>query len=238
MDIYQDKPLSVQNKKFILDSKCQETLDNKPLFCCPSPKPTTTPATTTEAIIETTTVFKGSKLIFIFVQFFTPYFFTAGASCKNPQNKNGVCVKFRECPKLFQIFQNTPISPKNRELLRKSQCAFKDKVAYVCCVEEDEVTTLAPVETTTPEGTEPDWLKTLKQKVPEAPDCGNDAEGRIFGGSATEIDEFSWTVLLEYKKREFVQFFFEIIDNRFLLNLVKSMWQFYITGTIDLIFLT
>ena len=140
------------------------------------------------------------------LQLFYFVFLTAGASCKNPQNKNGVCIKFRECPKLFQIFQSTPISPKNRELLRRSQCAFKDNVAYVCCVQEDEVTTQAPIETTTLKGTDPDWLKTLKQKVPQAPECGNDAENRIFGGNVTEINEFGWTVLLEYKKSELVQY--------------------------------
>lgn len=60
------------------------------------------------------------------------------------------------------------------------------------------------VETSTvAEDTEPQWLISLREKVPQPPYCGADvATDKIFGGDVTEINEFGWTVLLEYEKRE------------------------------------
>jgi uncharacterized phage protein gp47/JayE len=51
--------------------------------------------------------------------------------------------------------------------------------------------------------TEPEWLKQLKTKVPQPPQCGADVQYRIFGGTVTNLGEFPWAVLLEYDKREF-----------------------------------
>jgi hypothetical protein len=129
----------------------------------------------------------------------------AGQSCTSPENKEGTCIKFKDCPKLFKLGTTKPISPKNREFLRKSQCAFMNRIPYVCCVQDDEPATEAPEpETTTvaPQDTEPEWLKQLKTKVPQPPHCGADAQDRIFGGTVTDVGEFPWAVLLEYDKRE------------------------------------
>lgn len=113
------------------------------------------------------------------------------------------------------MLDTRPISSEVKTFLRRSQCEFKDKIPYVCCAnDEDEE---SPAETTTTESAvieeedtttavsekaEPEWLKALKAKVPKPPVCGYDAQDRIFGGKVTEIKEFPWAVLLEYKKRK------------------------------------
>ena len=52
----------------------------------------------------------------------------------------------------------------------------------------------------TTENSEPNWLKLLKQKVPQPTICGDANDIRIFHGKKTDIDQFPWTVLLEYRK--------------------------------------
>jgi hypothetical protein len=39
--------------------------------------------------------------------------------------------------------------------------------------------------------------------LPKPPNCGVDAENRIFGGTTTELSEFPWFALLKYTRREF-----------------------------------
>jgi hypothetical protein len=46
------------------------------------------------------------------------------------------------------------------------------------------------------------WLDSLKRKVPQAPNCGQSMQYRIMGGKQTEINEYPWTVLLEYEDCE------------------------------------
>lgn len=89
-------------------------------------------------------------------------------------------------------------------------------VPHVCCsngvppvVGGKNVTTEASTSTTenisieTAEEPIPEWIESLKKKLPS--ECGKDVKSdRIFGGKVTDIDEFPWTVLLEYLKREFL----------------------------------
>lgn len=46
--------------------------------------------------------------------------------------------------------------------------------------------------------TAPEWLNNLIHKLPSPPTCGFDLQNKIVGGDKTEINEFSWAVLLEY----------------------------------------
>lgn len=101
-----------------------------------------------------------------------------------------------------------PISPENRQFLKESQCGYSNRIPYVCCANDDEkeevtpvVTTMAPIEEVETAAPEPDWLKDLKEKLPQPPLCGKDAQDRIFGGSETELAEFPWIVLLHFDKR-------------------------------------
>lgn len=133
-------------------------------------------------------------------------FIEGNKPCKNPLQESGTCIKLKDCHKVFKMLEKKPISPRNRQFLKSSQCGFKE-VPYVCCAHNEvnggnfeETTTKKPLEV--PRNSEPQWLKALKEKVPQSPHCGFDSIDRIFGGKETEIDEFPWLVLVEYKKRE------------------------------------
>lgn len=97
-----------------------------------------------------------------------------------------------------------PISPENRQFLRRSQCGFANKIPYVCCADDPTLDILVnknSVESTTPASI-PGWLEKLHQLLPRPALCGLDAQNRIFGGTDTEITEFPWSVLLEFTKRK------------------------------------
>jgi hypothetical protein len=62
-------------------------------------------------------------------------------------------------------------------------------------------TTLAPGATTTPRII-PEWLLSLRQKVPQSPDCGVQATVRIFGGKKVDVPFHPWSVLLKMSNNE------------------------------------
>lgn len=90
-----------------------------------------------------------------------------------------------------------PLSSETRSFLKKSQCGFINRVPYVCCSENVQPINV-PVPA--PKRPLPDWYFKLKSKLPHSPKCGRNAQDRIFGGTEVDLDEFPWTVLLEYKK--------------------------------------
>lgn len=55
---------------------------------------------------------------------------------------------------------------------------------------------------TTLEDEEPEWLRSLKEKVPQSPDCGVEADDRVYGGKEADFRQFSWMVLLQFLKRK------------------------------------
>lgn len=92
-----------------------------------------------------------------------------------------------------------PVSSETRSFLKKSQCGFLNRVPYVCCSKNVQPIRLS---IPAPQKPMPNWYKKLKAKLPQSPQCGRDVQDRIFGGKETDIDEFPWMVLLEYKKRK------------------------------------
>lgn len=123
--------------------------------------------------------------------------------CKDPSNNSGTCIKFKSCPRLLAMIEQKPLSPTNRQFLKASQCGFKDESAYVCCSDDLEIaTTASPIidepKNETIKHTE--WYKKLIKNFPSPSECGLDVQDRIFGGIQTEIDEYPWTVQLEFLK--------------------------------------
>lgn len=124
--------------------------------------------------------------------------------CIDPAEKNGTCIDLKSCHHLSAMFNKKPISPENRSFLRRSQCGFRFSSPYVCCAEIVETATadqtLKP-EPSNEASEENKLFKLLKNKFPQPPECGQGpANDRIFGGQETEIDEFPWTVQLEFLK--------------------------------------
>jgi hypothetical protein len=141
------------------------------------------------------------------------------------------------------MFKAKPISIENKQFLRNAQCAFVDGVPYVCCAEQKIGSTQRPpvtktekiltstqpaivTETTTEEPEEeeedetPEWLLSLKNKVPAAPECGIQFTDRIFGGEKVYAPELPWTVLVEVKNETNKKFHCggSIINSRYVVT--------------------
>jgi len=100
------------------------------------------------------------------------------ATCRTPNNQNGICLPIQSCPSLYQLLQKDTLFPKERNFLLRSQCSSKQQ-AYVCC---------------------PD-TKNEGPLLPEPGVCGVDSNSdRILNGQITAIDEFPWMALIEYSK--------------------------------------
>lgn len=105
-------------------------------------------------------------------------------NCTTPNDLNGTCKPIASCPSLNKLFKTSPQTMTSQQFLSSSRC--EGSSTNFCCpneVLEDEA-------------------KKLKEILSQPPACGQDAPNRIFGGQETEINEFPWTVLLNYKKCE------------------------------------
>lgn len=99
-------------------------------------------------------------------------------SCQSPNDKQGVCLKPRDCQAILSMMTMTPRTQEIIAFLKNSNkvCGKKDGVPLVCCES-----------------------LTLREKFPGPPECGIDGgSDRVFGGNTTKIDEFPWLALLVY----------------------------------------
>lgn len=111
--------------------------------------------------------------------------------CTTPDQIRGSCIPLNSCTRLYNIIAATPLSNSNRVFLQQSQCGYAGGQVLVCC---------APVATPAGGGNGANLL-------PQPGVCGTGTEDRILGGTATNIDEFPWMVLLEFTKRLFNKLF-------------------------------
>ncbi|XP_028901451.1 serine protease easter isoform X2 [Zeugodacus cucurbitae] len=97
--------------------------------------------------------------------------------CDTPNSKKGRCISIHECDSLLELVKED-LTANDRNYLTKSVCDQRNQ--KVCC---------------------PDPPKGSRGELPLPPNCGKiPLTGRIFGGTATDIDEFPWTALLKYSK--------------------------------------
>lgn len=135
-----------------------------------------------------------------------------GTTCKSPDNVEGSCTVLKECPRLKQMMEVSRRFPLQREFLQKSLCKYVGKKAFVCCTADDYNVSRSDIPNFVDNSKSainhhPEWLVKLKEKVPESPECGYSLEERIFGGYDAAINEFPWTVLIEYRKCKKINFF-------------------------------
>lgn len=137
-------------------------------------------------IVVIVAVFVGEKSVYCF------------GECVTPGFVDGECNYLRHCPSLFVILKRNPLSNNDREYLKKSQCGWFREQPLVCCPFQKVV------RPTFPPSQAPDYPKVNDEHtdlLPAIGECGkNPADDRIFGGTVTAIDEFPWTVLLQYAK--------------------------------------
>lgn len=102
--------------------------------------------------------------------------------CSNPNGQSGLCVPLRGCRPLKEIYTKPVVSLEESTFLTNSRCGMDGRVPLVCCVTPDLATaTSAPPKTT-------------------VESCGVDYSERIFGGNVTDLDEFPWTALIQYRR--------------------------------------
>lgn len=99
-------------------------------------------------------------------------------------------------------------SPSDRQFLQMSQCdnGF-GRTPHVCCTEDTGFTTTTSQTTTERTDTRPvpstpgDGSGLV---LPSPPECGRESLGnKIYGGDATALSEFQWTVLLGYRSGKY-----------------------------------
>lgn len=199
-NLFLNKPISPQNRELIIRSQCATQKDIH-YVCCPQSKAYEKKAETPATV------------------FSSPWNHDpTNEPCTDPFLLPGKCVQFKTCKKLYDIFNTTePLLAKDRHILRVSQCGFYKKTPYVCCSPEfsknSEVpSTQTPMPTYNESIQIPTWLGFLRKSLPRPPYCGKDSRDKIFGGKETELDEFPWTVLLEFDKCMFRYKFSKSLD--------------------------
>ncbi|XP_064550791.1 spaetzle-processing enzyme-like [Drosophila montana] len=129
-------------------------------------------------------------------------------SCETKGTKeHGLCIHIRNCPFLYEILNISQSTPEQRQLLSDSQCGLDNtrqsglvQRILVCCPDSKRRMQSADTATGTPvenrSGGEPDPSNVL----PSIGTCGILFSNRIIGGTKTQLFEFPWMALLQYKK--------------------------------------
>ncbi|KAK3909564.1 Serine protease easter [Frankliniella fusca] len=135
-----------------------------------------------------------------------------GEACQTPDDKPGSCIPVTHCPPLVALLQNKPVSRENVAFLRNSQCGFQMNIPLVCCPKTvDRVPNRPhpprpqpqprPTPAPRPQPGRPTGGDVVHRNLHLLPtaDCGVQTSERIFGGNETEIGEFPWMALLQYR---------------------------------------
>jgi len=124
-------------------------------------------------------------------------------SCNTPKRELGQCITIRQCPDLLHLLDRRPLSAKNADYLKRSQCGFEGLDPIVCCPLKSDTGVTQP---TVPDSKHPSKDEGTKHEsvtsdiLPSTEICGIFTQDRIFGGEATSLDEFPWMALIEYQK--------------------------------------
>lgn len=127
--------------------------------------------------------------------------------CTTADGTYGECVFVNACPKIIQLLQKRPLWSNERDYLRRSQCGWSGNSAKVCC----EARTTPAVAASTPKN----------NLFPKPGECGIQGADRILDGTPTQLDEFPWMALLQYRN-SYQQTTFAcggtLINNRYILT--------------------
>ncbi|EDW43356.1 GM26518 [Drosophila sechellia] len=126
---------------------------------------------------------------------------TFGSCTPQESDERGQCIHITSCPFLAELLATEPQTPAQLLLLSKSQCGLDNRAegqlnsTLVCCPRSKRIDVEEP---------EPSHLPGNDQQpgnvLPGNDVCGFHFADRIFGGTNTSIWEFSWMVLLQYRK--------------------------------------
>ncbi|XP_058823601.1 CLIP domain-containing serine protease B4-like isoform X1 [Topomyia yanbarensis] len=101
--------------------------------------------------------------------------------CINPVGDSGLCVFLRECQPLVDIYNKPLISPDESNFVQSSRCGVAaGNKPLVCCAG----LSVGP----------------RKASLLRPNQCGLDLSDRVVGGQATELNEYPWTAVIQYRK--------------------------------------
>uniref|UniRef100_A0A182N5C2 CLIP domain-containing serine protease n=1 Tax=Anopheles dirus TaxID=7168 RepID=A0A182N5C2_9DIPT len=118
-----------------------------------------------------------------------------GESCVTPKDEPGKYILFRECASLVALYLKPNLLPSEREFVMNSKCGQLNRKALLCCANPDTIES-----PTTPSSADAGE----KALLLESPNCDIHNANRLYGGPITQVDEFPWTVLLEYHEGDSV----------------------------------
>ncbi|XP_055598208.1 melanization protease 1-like [Uranotaenia lowii] len=118
---------------------------------------------------------------------------SADGHCITSKAESGKCVHIDRCPELKKLAYSPTISAAERNLLRISICGEQ----MVCCADP-----LSPAENPIIKMNLDVSSEDYRMQLPDPDDCGvNPPADRIYGGDITALDQFMWTVALEFDVR-------------------------------------
>ncbi|EDW15445.1 spaetzle-processing enzyme [Drosophila mojavensis] len=141
--------------------------------------------------------------------------FSYGSCDAKGSKERGLCIHIRDCPFLFEILNISQTTPEQRQLLSDSQCGLDNtrqsglvQRILVCCPDSKrrmqgpgtsprngaDTENVTPVINPSGDELEPGNV------LPSIGTCGIMFANRIIGGIKTELFEFPWMALLQYKK--------------------------------------
>ncbi|XP_053693183.1 CLIP domain-containing serine protease B4-like [Sabethes cyaneus] len=138
--------------------------------------------------------------------------------CFNPIGQPGLCVFLRECQPLLDIYTKPLITPDESSFVQSSRCGSAAGKPLVCCGGLSA-------------GGNSGGGKATLLKPPQ---CGRDLSNRIVGGQATDLDEFPWTAVIQYRKPDGRYGFHcggSLISSRYIvtaghcINAIPRGWQ-------------
>lgn len=137
--------------------------------------------------------------------------FSYGNCVTKGTEEKGLCIHIRDCPFLYEILNISEPTPAQRQLLSDSQCGLDNRPQsglvqriLVCCPDSKRT---AQGSATGGGGS------TINNRFSDEPEpgnvlpsigkCGVFFANRIIGGTKTQLSEFPWMALLQYKKSEY-----------------------------------
>lgn len=108
-------------------------------------------------------------------------------ACRTPDSRSGSCIPLTSCPSLYSLLTSPNINANDRNFLRRSQCGNRGG-PLVCCASNQ-------VQSVSSGGSVGGRVQ-----LPAPGVCGVDSGDRIFGGTATKINQYPWMALLQYSK--------------------------------------
>ncbi|XP_055850364.1 uncharacterized protein LOC129914937 [Episyrphus balteatus] len=158
--------------------------------------------------------FKTSLYIFITILGFIyiPQFTSAQSQCLNPNQNRGNCISIYQCSSLLSVAARKPLQDIDRRFLRSSQCrGGLGQPPYVCCTDETGyVRQPTPSTVLFPTENRPNinrirgqsFNQSPRGQLPGPPACGGvTLQNKIYGGDDTDLSEFPWLAIFEYRRR-------------------------------------